>query len=636
MELTGLGLGQVLAVTGAFGAAVVVLYLLKLRRRPIEVPFVRLWHDVLAEERTTRLFSTLKRILSLLLALAIVAMLALALGDPRWTSADDDDGSTQIVLVDASASMGATDVAGGRMEAAREEVRRRIAAMGASDRMIIASMGTSAVPLGPIDGDPQVLEAALAQLEPLDVAADLGRGLGWALDVARSAARPEIVIVSDGHLDDPGEAIARRATESEVPIRWARVGRGGDDVRNVAITAFAVRRYPIDKSRAQLLVELWNPGAQAEDVELTLLGDGAPIDVTTLRVGAGERMPRVFENVTGADRTLEARIRFADGTRDALAADDVAYARLPERRRARVVVVAEDDIYLSAALLLDEYLEVVEVTPAQFPPEGRFDVAIFESFVPREPYDADTIYLHPLPPEGVQGPLAIEGTIASPFFDRLLRDHPLLRFTSLRDVNIAEALHVRTEPGDVVVGADAQGPLLVTGTRNERRFVALTFDPRQSDLPLRIAWPLILLNAIDSFTEAQSGHHSSHRTGEPWYVPVPAGATRATLVDPDERRREVPIVLGRAVASGTRAGFYALESELPSGETDSQLLAANLGPSSEAELRVPDSLAIAGEPAEPPARVSIAVRSEPWAWLVLAAFTLLAIEWITFHRRWTL
>lgn len=648
MELVGLSLGQVLAVSGAFGAAVVVLYLLKLRRRPIEVPFVRLWHDVLAEERTTRLFSTLKRVLSLLLALAVVALVALALGDPR-AGAGGDEGTTTIVLVDASASMGATDVAGGRLEAAREAVRRRIAAMRAGDRMMIASLGAAAVPVGPFERDPAVLEEALTRLAPLDVAADLGRGLAWALDVTSGAPRAEIVLVSDGGLGDPGEALAARAASSGVSIVWDRVGApaserddgGGERARNVAITAFSVRRYPIDKSRAQVLVELWNPGTDAEDVELELLGDGLPIEVASFRLGAGERLPRLFEDVTGADRTLEARVRLAGGARDALAADDAAYARLPERRRARVAVVADDDIYLDAALLLDEYLEVTHLSPAEFdadggPPEGRFDVAIFESLVPAAPVRADAIYLHPLPAaEGARGPLAIEGTIPRPFFDRIDRAHPLVRFTSLRDVNVAEALLVRTERGDHVVAADERGPLLVTGTRDGHRFVALTFDPRRSDLPLRVAWPVLLLNAIDSFVEQQSGHHSSYRTGEPWYVPLPAGATRASLIDPEGGEREVPIVDGRAVASGERAGFYTLRATLPGGETADETLAANLGPSAEADLRVPGAIPIAGAPATPPAPPALEARSEPWAFLVLAAFALLAAEWITFHRRWT-
>src|SRR5689334_16812916 len=149
MEWLGLSLGQVLGVLAGFGAAVFVLYLLKLRRRQVSVPFVQLWQRVLAEEQTTRLFSALKRILSLLLALAIVAALAFALGDPHWAGARDA-GSTRVVLIDASASMQAADVAPSRLEVARARVQRWIASVGGEDRMLIAQMDASTVPLTPL------------------------------------------------------------------------------------------------------------------------------------------------------------------------------------------------------------------------------------------------------------------------------------------------------------------------------------------------------------------------------------------------------------------------------------------------------------------------------------------------------
>ncbi len=622
MELTGLPLSQVLTVLGGFAGVVVILYLLKLRRRQVEVPFVHLWREVLAEKQTTRLFSALKRILSLLVALAIVASLAFAMGDPRYAGASED-ARTTVVLVDAIASMQATDVAPSRLAAAQREVGRLIDGLGGSDRMLIAQMDAATVPLTSMTGEQRLLRESLERLEPTDVAADLPRALRFALDVLHDQPRPRVVVVSDGVLGEGGEA-EQRAREAGVEIDWIRVGEGG---RNVAITAFSVRRYPLDKSRSQVLVELWNPGEEAESIELTLLGDGEPIDVQRLRVAGGERLRRFFENVSGADRTLEARITLANGARDAQPADDHAYARLPERRRARVQAVTNGNLYLSAALLLDEYLEVVEVTPEQYPAEGRFDVTIFDSWVPPVPPESHAIYLYPA---GDGGPFEVTGSVARPFFDRIEHEHPIVRFTALRDVNMAEALSVTLAEGDRVVAGDEGTPLIVTGTRNERRMVALLFDVRRSDLPLRVAWPLLLLNSIDWFVQEDAGYLSSYETGQTWHVPVPAGAESATLIEPGGHERTVPVVDGRAVATGRRAGFYTLRA----GESE-DVFAANLGPSQEAVIEPAEHLEIAGRRAEPPEIGTAGVRTELWMILVLAALGVLAIEWFTYHRRLT-
>lgn len=625
MELTGLSLTQVLTVLGGFAAAVVVLYLLKLRRRQVEVPFVDLWQQVLAEKQTTRLFSALKRLLSLLVALAVVAALAFAMGDPRYAGATDD-GRTTVVLVDASASMQAIDVEPSRIDAARERVEPLIEGLGNADRMLIAQMDASTVPLSPLTSEPRLLGEGLERLRATDVAADLSRGLRFALDVLRDQPRPRIVIVSDGVLPDAGLA-ADRAREAGVEVDWIAVGEGGP---NVAITAFSVRRYPLDKSRSEVLVELWNPTDEDADIELELSGDGEPIDLSRLRVTAGERLRRFFQNVSGADRTLEARVRMTDGRQDVQPADDRAYARLPERRRARVLAVTAGNLYLSAALLLDEYLDVTEITPSQYPADGEFDVIIFDSWVPPAPPDAHAFYLFPLPPEGTQGPFEVSGELERPFFDQIDRDHPIVQFTALRDVNISAALDVELQDGDRIVAGDRGAPLIVTGSRADRRMIAFLFDVRRSDLPLRVAWPLLLINGIDHFVQEDARYLSSYETGETWHVRVPGDAEEATLVTPDGEERAVPVVEGRAVCTGTTAGFYTLRA----GESE-EVFAANLGPSDEAIVEPAETLSVGGQEADEPEVGTASVRTELWTWLVLLALAIVMIEWFTYHRRIT-
>ena len=523
MIFTGLSLAQVLTVLGVVGAGVVVLYLLKLRRRRVDVPFVKLWEEILAEKQTTRLFSQLKRWISLLVALLIVAALAFALGDPRKAGATRE-GRSLVVLVDASASMQATDVEGSRFEGAREALRELIAELGPSDRMLVAQLDASATPLSPLTGDTRVLEEAAEALDVLDVAANPRAGLRLALDVLREQPQAEVVLLSDGLLDQERfdtAAFSERLGESAIAFSWKKLG---DEEGNVGIGAFSVRRYPLDKSQSEVLVELYNPTSADRAVELELLGDGESVDVQRLTVHGGERLRRFFRNISGVDQTLEARLRPTGDERDYLPADDRAWARLPERRRARVAVYSAGNLYLQAALLLDEYLEVVEATPDQFPLEGRFDVAIFDSFVPPSPPQTPALYLFP-EPAGDQDwmPLAVDGEMESPYFDRIERRHPLMQWTAMGDVNVANALRVELQPGDRAVASDTRGPLIVTGTRHDQPFVAFTFDVRRSDLPLRVAWPLLLLNTIDLFVQERDGFVSSYETGETWYVPVSGG-----------------------------------------------------------------------------------------------------------------
>ncbi|HTQ44907.1 MAG TPA: VWA domain-containing protein, partial [Polyangiaceae bacterium] len=323
MIFAGLPIAELVAIFAAVGFGVLVLYILKLRRRVVAVPFSPLWERILRDKEATSLFSKLKRLLSLLLQLALLALLVLALGDPR-AAESLIKGRNVVVLLDASASMQATDGSPTRLDAAKDEVKRIIRGLGGADRMLVAQMDAMVTPLGPMTGDTSALERELDGVRATDARADFPRALRFATDVLRGADRGEIVVVSDGALGDASDA-SGAVHLGDAALSYVKVGKSS---RNVGVTQFSVRRYPLDKSRYEVMLELTNTGSEPEDVELQLLGDGALVDLTKLRLQPGERLPRFYPQLSGASRTLEAKIALVDGGHDALPADDHAYALL--------------------------------------------------------------------------------------------------------------------------------------------------------------------------------------------------------------------------------------------------------------------------------------------------------------------
>ena len=629
MEWLGLAPAQ-LAWTGALaGAAVVALYLLRQRRRRVPVPFAPLWARVLEERPSAKLFERLRRLLSLLLQLVLLALLVVALGDPRPAGASRR-GRTTVMLLDASASMSATDVPGGRGTAAREAARRLVRAMGPDDRMLVAQMDAEVTALTPLTDDAAALEAAVAAYRPRDTGLDLPRALRFARDVLRGNAHGEVIVVGDGAYP----AVEGDVAAAGAALRFVGVGRRG---RNLGLTAFSARRYPLDRSRCEAMVELQSWSDRAESVSLTVSVDGAPIERVRLRVAPGERVQRVIERLSGGGERLEARLALEDGTRDDLPVDDVAYATLPERRRARVLSVGPGNRYLEAALLLDEYLEVVEASPAEAAAalaRGRFDVVISDGVAVTVPPGVGWIALRP-PAEASPRP-AEPGLFSAPAggaigFDRVDRRHPVTRFTSdLEEAHIGRVARYRLAPGDRVLGGGGAGPLLVAGERDGGRFVLFTFDVRESDVPLLVSWPVMLINAIDWFAGEDGAFQSSYRTGTAWRMPVPAGEREATVETPSGRRVRVPVVEGRAVFFGTEAGFHRLHAG-----ASHALVAANLGDPEESACAPRASLSVGGTRASAPLPGRPGLRREWWAALLAAAALIVVIEWATWHRRVT-
>jgi len=628
----GLPLAELVAVFAAVGVGVAVLYVLKLRRRVVAVPFSPLWERILRDKEATTLFSKLKRLLSLLLQLALLALLVLALGDPR-AAESFIKGRTVVVLVDASASMQATDVAPTRLGFAKDEVKKMIRGLGGADRMLIAQMDAMITPLGPMTGDTSALEREVDSIAATDARADFPRALRFATDVLRGADRAEIVVVSDGALGAAEDA-SGPVHLGDAKLSYVKVGK---QARNVGITQFSVRRYPLDRSRYEVMLELTNASPEVEDVELQLLGDGALVDLTKLRLQPGEHLPRFYPQLSGASRTLEAKIARVDGTHDDLPIDDHAYALLPERRRAKVLVVTPGNTYLEAALLLDEYLDVTDVAPQGYAPaiaKGGWDAVLFDGVTPAELPKANALYLDP---RGPGGPVRVEGLIKTPGFDKVDRKHPALRFLALDDVNVAEGHKLVPESGDKVLGAAEGGasPILVAGTRGGFKFVALGFDVRQSDLPLRVAWPLFVLDCINWFTDEDAEYLSAYRTGDVWRIPVSGAASKAVVKMPDGSRQPVAVRDGRAVLLGERAGFYEVSDDADADGARPVAFAANLLDAEETAIAPQDKLTVDGKGAGEVTGFHFGVRREIWVYLLLAAALLTALEWATYHRRVT-
>lgn len=153
---------------------------------------------------------------------------------------------------------------------------------------------------------------------------------------------------------------------------------------------------------------------------------------------------------------------------------------------------------------------------------------------------------------------------------------------------------------------------------------------RDSDLPLRVAWPLFVLDCIDWFTDEDAQYLSSLRTGDVWRLPVGATVSEAIVKRPDGVAQSVPVHEGRAVLLGEQAGFYQLTA---GGETST--FAANLLDASESSIAPQDKVLVSGREAGVVEGFHAGVRREIWIYLLLAAALLSALEWATYHRRVT-
>ncbi|MCA9972237.1 MAG: VWA domain-containing protein, partial [Anaerolineales bacterium] len=253
---------------GLLAVPIIIMYMLRLRRREVLVSSTLLWQKLLRDREANAPWQKLRRNLLLLLQLLILAALVFALARPFLPVPSVVSGSV-VVLLDASASMLATDVEPNRFAAAAAEVDRLIADLAGSSQMTLIQVGHTPQVLIAATGDKTALRQALGRAAAETAVPDWPAAFALAAGAAQGFQDASIVIVSDGGL--PADLPPLPGSPAFIPV-----GASGE---NLAITALATAAIPEEAGGGiQLFASVRNEGLVDREALLSLSLDGALTD----------------------------------------------------------------------------------------------------------------------------------------------------------------------------------------------------------------------------------------------------------------------------------------------------------------------------------------------------------------------
>ncbi|HEX5059322.1 MAG TPA: VWA domain-containing protein [Kofleriaceae bacterium] len=681
----------------ALGAAVLAVgaYIIKMRRRRFEVPFVQLWKRVLEQKDANALWKQLKRLISLLLMLLILGLILFAALDPTLGVADRKARSV-VILVDSSGSMKTLDgdPAGtkSRMEIAKQKADDLIDSMGGGDVAIIMKVDGQSTPMTRFTNDKAMLHKALHGvgrstqskeqnltldgITASDTPADLSRALGAAADALRDRKNPLIVLISDGAFPEAqlglvtwekkpagSGSAANPAAEknlasvdlSGIDVRYIPVGRRSD---NVGIVAFNVRRYIANKAAYEVFIEVQNFGTEPAKRVLTLQNGDTPVDTRDITLAPGQRMRQIYEKLPASeDYKLRAQLKPAigpdkqivKGGSDAFALDDIAYALLPARKKQKVLMVTADNLFLEAALLVYDNADPLKVTPDEYNAKPQIadgmDVVIFDDFTPEVVPSPPTslLYFHPT---GASSPFKVAGELPNPRITEIDEDHPTMRWITMSDVytDKSNTFAVDSRKGESTIAYSVRDSIIAAKRENRRKILAVGFSlpaagrDSATDMPLKVAFPVLIVNALDWFAGDTADLLTTYATGRRERIPLDGvvGATEAVVKGPDGRETRTPVIDGLATFYGSQVGYYDVAAKDASGHTMAQIaLAANLASVDESDIAPSVELTLGGKKLQAPEAFEITRSQKLWWYFVLLAMALIVTEWITYHRRIT-
>ena len=640
---------------------IVALYLLKLRRQPARVSTLMFWQRVAADTRRRALFQRLRQVLSLLLQLLIFALLLFALARPELRAFRGvQTGQATVVVLDARARTQTLLADGGTRFAAMRAVAASYLRRAAprSPVALLAAEDGARVVVGLTDEEKTLL-AGLDSVHATDAGGRIEDAVNLAGELlAGRTGGKRIVVVTDRAV-----ALPPGIPASEVEMRL--VGAGETPRENVGLTRLAARPLPNSPETAEVFVETENFGTQRRTGNVELSYEGRLLDVKPFDLAPGEHHAEVYPALTvrtgvfNARGWLTAHLTFTDQLPDALPLDDDAFAVIPPIQPARVLLVSRGDWFLESVLRADNQITFEQLAPDAFQPAqaAAFDVTILDDVLPEgfgSTLDAlpkgNFLFLRrsPLPGSGGE-------ELARPPITDTDADSPLLRLVNLNGVTVLRALPWNAPEANPADAASPwrftepvrslEHPLVITGERGAvgrggQRFVALAFGAGDSDLPLRVAFPLFVRNTVDWLAgrdAAGSASDAGVRAGDA--VTLAEGESVWTQAQhsyqPIPYLPDTEMVAGPGVFQPTRNGFYVRRG--PDGGT--RWFAVNTGDRAMSAVNAPvqagGTEAREHAPAPTPEARPVTVAWPPWVYLALLAFALCALEWWGFHRRRT-
>ncbi len=642
-------------IMAAIPPLIVMLYFLKLRRMPVEVPSTYLWKKTIEDLHVNSIWQRLRKNLLLLLQLLVVLFLALACLRPGYRG-EEALGSRSIFMIDNSGSMQATDVEGSRLATAKAQTLRMIDALSKGDvGMVIAFSDRADVKQG-FTSDKKKLRAAIESVAATNRTTDLNEALRAAAGLANPGRTSQIedlndiqvaealpatmYILSDGGFGPPQIDLGNLSAEY--------ISIGTPDPENVGILAFTAERNLEKDGRIEAFARVQNFGTQPQSFTATLTLNDELADAADVTIPSGESSGLSFEINQIAEGQLTLELELSDD----FGLDNKAYAGLDPPRQLEVVLVTDGNTALEAALATEQAqalatMRIIEPASLQTPEvqqlaaAGQIDLFIYDQCAPETMPNANTLFIGTVPQnddwkaQPSTGPLFIIDTN---------RAHPILQYVDMGSVRIVEGQALELPPGGTELLRTETGILMAVAPRGAYQDAVLAMPLAKrtaegampnTDWPIKRSFPVFVYNALEYLGGAVStASAKTIKPGQPAVLSLANRYEKVRVSGPGGRSQNMERA-GQPNLIYTQTdelGFYQTN---PAEDSDRllQMFTVNLFSEQESNLAAAPDVAIGTVTVAANQVQKDIVRFELWRWLLVVALAVLSAEWFLYTRR---
>lgn len=574
------------------------------------MPAVFLWPQRTDEVRANALIQKLRFSWLLVLQLLALLLLVCSLARPQFKQSGLA-GKVTVVVLDASASMGSTDVEPSRIDVAKARIEQLIRSAAPGDRIALIEAGPFPRVIFPLSNDPQVELNGVKSVRQYDAEADVGEALRLAAAIVSTTEGSRILLLSDGVFEP-----VRNFSPGKASVVFQPIGESGE---NLGIQALGTG----DGANGKLVYcGVRNFGKQSGSNSISIFADQKVIYSANISVLPNKVWGQTV-NLPRGTKVIEARL----GQGDSLACDNYAATVLDPNASSRVLLITSGNMFLERALALDPRVtldkaaKLPESEKAVAPGESQYDIVVFDGLVETGVKSKGVLSLGST---GNSSIVQFQGSSKNP--ELVSSDEvPLLAGVNFEEIYVEKFQRVTAIGQGRAVAETKSGPMLVVANGNKRQ-IYLAFSPLDSDFPLNVGFPIFIGNALDFLIGKERSDNLSLGVAQPLTISVAKGDS-VTLTREGDPKVEIQVRDERATVRETyKVGKY----ELTSGKTKKSLYAyfrnsaeSTITPKSDIELGQTNVVGIS----------ALSRFEDFWRPLLIALLALLCFEWWAFARR---
>jgi hypothetical protein len=538
-----MGLTNIMGLLGLIGIPIIIiLYMLRPKNKPVTIPSLYLWKQMTDDIESATKLKKLKSSILMFIQLFVVLLMSLIFAGLFIKNTDSAE--KVLIVVECGYTMGSKDVEGDRMTYAKELIADYIQNLSEGSEVSVLALEEVPRTILKNEVDRNLVISSIDQLQVIDGIGDIELGIETIQLLKED--NQQIVYFGDRKIEGIDQVITVK------------------DTKNFSVHNISYTKY-IEEGTLTALTEIYNHHNEKAIIPISLYVDDVFFGAKQIELEANSSGKLFFENIPVDTSELHVQL----DSEDILEIDNHAYSIIQSEKVKKVLLVSTSNRFLEKAIRLHPSVELY-VTQDMSSSYG-YDLYVYDSMIPEDfPRDGNYLIFNPKENDN----FTLLGYVENPVFST--NNHKITSLIEKTEFSTrVTGVYEVENPRDIIYNTEFGAGAFET-TIYDNKAIVFGFDIHETDLPLSIEFPVLMMNTVDYLLNNQMIESGQIYAADQVVVSIFPNTIQGVITLPDGEERILDISRRELIFSETnQVGTYSITQE-NKGESLTQRFSVNV------------------------------------------------------------